>query len=81
MKMQQHLEGKISGADIVRAIDDFVANDHVYRLPEEICKRVLSLQDNVAFYVESPVERKEYPAYFGGEKLKEIVFLFLKGYI
>lgn len=76
--MTRFLANEISGAEIVSAIDRFVSDDKVYELPEDACKKVLKLQDEVAFYVADKDMRKEHESYFGDDRLRNIISKFLK---
>lgn len=76
--MKTYINNELSGSQIVKYIDDFVSNDFADSLTDELYKKLMDLQDNVAFYVPTPEKRKEHSSYFGDEKLRTLITHFLK---
>lgn len=76
--MRTYIKNELSGSQIVKYIDDFVSNDFADRLTDELYRKLMDLQDKVAFYVPTPEERKEHSSYFGDEKLRTLITQFLK---
>jgi len=78
--MSLYLAGLRSAPQIVRDIDDFVSDDHVYQLSENDGKAVHVLQDSTALYVHDPVMRLEHNGYFGDHELQGLIREFLTTY-
>lgn len=76
--MNDFLNKKITGDQIVYMIDIFVSNDHVYALSKDLCEKILDLQDKVAFYTSDPVARTEHVLYFDDDKLRVLIMQFLQ---
>lgn len=77
-KMKNFVDGNLSAKNLALTIDQFVSDDHVYSLPNELCEKILALQDEVAFYVFDPEMRKEHDSYIDEEQLKLKIEIFLK---
>ncbi len=76
-QMKSFINNELSGHEIVKSIDDFVSNDYAHGITEELYRKILDLQDCVAFYVSDPDIRKEHKSYFGDEKLRTLILKFL----
>ncbi len=78
--MSLYLADSRAAPQIVRDIDDFVSDDHVYELPENDAKTIHALQDSTALYVCDPVARREDPNYIGDHELQGLIREFLIAY-
>lgn len=76
--MGAFLENKISADEIVSYIDDFVSEDHVCNLQENLCSKILYLQDVAALYVADPHIRKENDIYLNEDQLYDLIEKFFK---
>ena len=70
------LEERISGQECVREIDDLMADEFPDGLSERLAERLHYFHDELAFYVEDPVQRAEDQAYYGPEELVHEVEVF-----
>lgn len=77
-QMKSYINSEVSGNEIVKYIDDFISNDFADNLTDELYRKLMDLQDNVAFYVPTPEERKKHSSYFGDEKLRTLITQFLR---
>jgi hypothetical protein len=75
--MKGFLQEKLSGDEIIKEIDAIVSNDFVYSLPENLCQKILNLQDEVAFYNFNPETRKGHEDLIGDEQLIILIQKFL----
>jgi hypothetical protein len=73
LRVQAYLDNKMSGSDLVNCIDGTVSSDDVYDLDQRSQNIIMKYQDLLALYVEDPVKRQESSAFYGPDRLKDIV--------
>ena len=76
---RRYLEGQMSGRDLVRIVDDFVAANRAHDLDTSSRSAIDSFQDQIALYVPDEQSRSEAPTmYFCDDELKRLAEHFLR---
>lgn len=71
--VQEYLDGRISGADLVKCVDDAVSTDAVYDYSDALQKIIMRYQDLFSLYVDDGAKRLEHPSYYGPTELQVLV--------
>ena len=74
----RYLNGRISGREVVRNIDDLMEDQLPDDLPDSVLNALHSFHDDLALYVEDETERNKEAAYYGPEELSSKLRLFLE---
>jgi hypothetical protein len=75
-RIQSYLDDNVTGSDLINCIDDAVSSDDVYKFSQQEQNIIMKYQDLLALYVEDPVKRQESSAYYGPDRLRDIVMNF-----
>jgi len=72
MAVRQYLEGKLPAEQLVRTVDDLVANDFLCGLDAQIVALVEGFHEALALYVrDEPTRAQEPGIYIGDEQLRQ----------
>lgn len=76
--ISNYLAGNLSGAGLVKVVDDLIGEDVISDFPQELVDAVDALQDDLALYVRDEATRNESPVYFGEAELREKMATFMR---